>query len=215
MEIYYLGHACFKLKGKTSSIIIDPFNTETGLKLPKDMQADACLITHNHSDHNNQAAVTGSPVVLNGPGEYEVKGVAVTGIASYHDNVAGAERGANTIYNIYIDGLNIVHLGDLGQDALTEAQESEIGITDILLIPVGGTYTITAKQASSIVAQLEPRIIIPMHYGVEGLKYPLEGVASFLKEMGVESLEPVSKLSITKDKLPDEPQVVVLSKING
>lgn len=212
MDIYWGGQALFKLKGKTSTVIIDPFSLETGLKLPKDLQADSCLITHSHPDHNNPSALTGDPVVISGPGEYEVKGVAVTGVASFHDASSGSERGKNTIYHIYMDGLNIVHLGDLGQPELTEEQVDEIGITDVLLIPVGGVYTITAKEAPSIISQLEPRIVIPMHYKIDGLKYELEGVENFLKEMGAENVVPAPKLSITKDKLPEETQVVVLSK---
>ena len=110
------------------------------------------------------------------------------------------------------DNLNIVHLGDLGQVKLTEEQVAQIGETDILLIPVGSVYTINSKAASEIVSQLEPKIIIPMHYKTEGLKFELEGVEGFLKEMGAESVTAASKLTITKDKLPEEPQVVVLSK---
>ena len=136
----------------------------------------------------------------------------VTGIQSFHDNTSGSERGLNTIFHILMDGLNIVHLGDLGQNELTQEQIQLISQTDVLLIPVGGVYTITSKEAAQIVAQLEPKIIIPMHFKIDGLNVDLEGVDGFLKEMGVEGVETVSKLSITKDKLPDEPQVVVLNK---
>ncbi len=214
MDIYWGGAALFKLKGKTATIIIDPFDPEmTGLKLPKELEASACLITHSHHDHSNSQALTGNPVIIDGPGEYEVGGVAITGISSFHDASNGAERGKNTIYHIYMDGLNIVHLGDLGQTSLTQEQESEIGLTDILLIPVGGVYTIDAKAAAGVIAQLEPRVIIPMHYGLPGMKYQLDPVDNFLKEMAVENTTPQPKFSITKDKLPEEPQVFLLSKI--
>lgn len=212
MDIFWNGQACFKLKGKQSSVVIDPFDSEfSGLKLPKDLEADLCLITHDHQDHNNSKAVAGSPIVINGSGEYEVKGIAVIGITTYHDNTKGSERGKNTVYNIEIDGVNVVHLGDLGQ-TLTEEQVQEIGVCDILLIPVGGIYTITAKEAAEVVSQLEPKIIIPMHYKIDGLKFDLAPVEEFLKEMGVENTVPLNKLSITKDKLPEESQVVVLQK---
>lgn len=212
MDIYWYGQACFKLKGKSATIIIDPFAPEfTGLKLPKDLEADVAIKTHDHEDHSNLKAVTGNPVEIIGPGEYEVKGVSINGVQVFHDKKEGAERGKNTIYNIQIDGLNVVHLGDLGH-LLTEAQIQALGITDILLVPVGGTYTIDAKDAAEVVSQLEPKIIIPMHYGYPGLKFPLMGVDNFLKEMGTENIEPATKLSITKDKLPEEPQVVVLNK---
>ncbi len=111
-----------------------------------------------------------------------------------------------------IDGLNIVHLGDFGQSEISETQLTQIGEVDILLVPVGSVYTIDSKTAAKIVSQLEPKIIIPMHYKIEGLKFELDGVEGFLKEMGAEGVIPVPKLSITKDKLPEEPQVVVLSK---
>lgn len=212
MDIYWGGQALFKIKGKAVSVVIDPFGPEIGLKLPKDFSGDAVLITHSHSDHNNSAAVEGNPLVFSGPGEYEVKGAIITGIPSFHDDKNGAERGLNTIYQLIIDDLNIVHLGDFGQSELTETQVEQIETADILLIPVGGVYTISAKEASKVVSQLEPKIIIPMHYKIEGLTAPLEGVENFLKEMGAENVVPLPKLTISKDKLPEEPQVILLAK---
>lgn len=213
MDIYWYGQACFKLKGKNASVIIDPYDPDfTGLKLPKEFEADIILKTHDHKDHNNVRAVSGNPLIFGGPGEYESKGVVITGTSSFHDNLDGKERGLNTIYSITIEGLNVAHLGDLGQDTLTEEQIQAINV-DILLIPVGSVYTIDAKGATNIISQLEPKIIIPMHFGgIEGLKFPLDGVDKFLKEMGAEGINPIPKLSVTKDNLPEEPQVVVLSK---
>lgn len=218
MDIYWLGQACFKLKGKNATVLIDPYDPEfTGLKLPKELSADTVLITHAHKDHNNSEAATktpsgGTPMVFSEPGEYEVGGVVITGIDSFHDESGGSERGKNIIFHLLFDNLNIVHLGDLGQSKLTEEQLTQIGEVDILLIPVGSVYTINAKAAADIVSQLESKIIIPMHYKVEGLKFELEEVDNFLKEMGAEGVIAQQKLSITKDKLPEEPQVVVLSK---
>lgn len=218
MDIYWLGQACFKLKGKNATVVIDPYDPDfTGLKLPKDLQADVVLTTHGHNDHNNVSAISGpsgeTPPAFKDPGEYEVAGAVVTAISSFHDNKEGSERGKNIIFHLLLDNLNIVHLGDLGQSKLTEEQVAQIGETDILLVPVGSVYTIDAKAASEIMAQLEPKIIIPMHYKIEGLKFELEGVENFLKEMGAEGVLPQPKLFITKEKLPEEPQVVVLSKI--
>lgn len=213
MEILWYGHACFKLKGKTASVIIDSYNPEaTGLKLPKDMEADVAIRTHEHADHSNIESVTGSPVRVSGPGEYEVKGVAISGIPVFHDKSEGGERGKNTVYNINMDGINIVHLGDLGH-ILTEENLNTIGACDILLVPVGGVYTITPEEATEVIAQLEPKIVIPMHYKIEGLKYELSPIETFLKSYGAENVEPIAKLTITKDKLPEDTQVVVLSKI--
>lgn len=217
MDIYWYGQACFRIKGKNAAVIIDPYNPDyVGLKSPKDLQADIVLSTHSHQDHNFVSAVStadgGKPMVFDKPGEYEVAGVAVTGISSFHDNTQGSERGTNTIFHLLFDNLDIVHLGDLGQNKLTEEQVAEIGQTDILLVPIGSIYTLDAKAASEIVSQLEPKIIIPMHYKIEGLKFELEGADSFLKEMGAEGAVSQLKLSVTKEKLPEEPQVVVLNK---
>lgn len=217
MDIYWGGQALFRIKGKNATVIVDPFDPNfTGLKLPKDLVADVVLSTHDHGDHSNIAVVSSlsgdKPMAFKDPGEYEIAGVVITGIISNHDDKEGTERGKNIIFHLMIDGLNIVHLGDLGQSKLTEEQISQIGEVDILLVPVGSVYTINGKTAASIVAQLEPKIIIPMHFKIEGLKFELDGVEGFLKEMGVEGVVAQPKLSITKDKLPDEPQVVVLSK---
>ncbi len=212
MEVIWYGHASFKIKGKTGSVIIDPFDPEVvGLKLPRDLSADIAIKTHDHPDHNKMDLIKDAQLVIQGPGEYEYNGIAVTGVASYHDTKTGEERGKNTIYNIEVDGVNVVHLGDIGH-ILSEDQVADIGNTDILLIPIGGTFTIESKAASEIISQLEPKIVIPMHYKIEGLKFELETPEKFLKEMGAENIEPVNKLTITKDKLPDELQVVVLSK---
>lgn len=214
MDIYWYGQACFKLKGKTATVVFDPYDPNfTGLKVPKDLEADVILTTHSHQDHNNIKAVKPlreEVLTFSDPGEYEIGGVVITGVLSYHDDSQGSEKGMNTIFHLLFDGLNIVHLGDLGQSKLTEAQVQQISQTDILLIPVGGNYTIDGKQATEIIGQLEPKIIIPMHYKIDGLKFDLEGVDKFLKEMGQDTVETQPKLSITKDKLPEEGVVVVL-----
>lgn len=213
MDIYFLGQACFKIKGKNAILIIDPFDPFfTGLKLPKDLSADLVLITHQHQDHNFTSAVAGSPLIISGPGEYEKSSVSVVGIKSFHDKQKGAERGINIIYQISIDGINIVHLGDLGH-ILTDEQSRLIEAVDILMVPVGNKYTLNIEDAAKVVADLEPKIVIPMHYQIEGLK--IEGlldVKPFLKEMGAENVTAVPRLNIVKDKLPETTTVVVLNK---
>lgn len=212
MDINWFGQACFRIKGKNATVVIDPYDPDMlGLKLPKDLTADAVLQSHEHKDHSHLEAVTGDPIQITGPGEYEVKGISIVGVPTFHDKVQGAERGMNTVYNIAIDGINIVHLGDLGH-TLSEEQSQLIDVADILLIPVGGVYTIDAKEAAQVVSQLEPKVIVPMHYALPGLKVELAPVEDFLKELGKEVGEPVVKYSITKDKLPEEPQVVVFQK---
>lgn len=213
MEIAWFGQAAFRLKGKTATIVTDPFDPDfIGLKIPK-LEANIITSSHMHGDHNNLGAVSGAEFIANGPGEYEIKGVAFTGVSSWHDNKERAERGPNIIFTFNVDGVRIAHLGDLGQLALTDSQVEDIGDVDVVLVPVGGVFTINASVAAKVVAQLEPKIVIPMHYALPGLKVDLEPVDHFLKEMGKEGVAPVTKLTVSADKLPEEPQVVVLEKL--
>ena len=213
MEISFLGQAAFRLKGKTTTVVTDPFDPEfVGLKFPK-VEADIVTISHDHKDHNSALSVEGTPFLIQGPGEYEIKETAVVGVRGWHDDKDGGERGTNTLYNITIDGLKVAHLGDLGQKELTQNQVELLGTVDILLIPVGSVYTIDASSAAKITAQLEPKIIIPMHYFLPGLKFQLDPVDKFLKEMGQEEVNREVKLVITPDRLPEEPKVIVLEKI--
>lgn len=215
MQIFWQGHSCFQIlanisKGNQVKIVIDPFSEEIGLKLPK-MEADILLISHSHSDHNNKKAILGNPFLIEGPGEYEAKGVFIEGIHSWHDQKEGKERGENTIYKIEAEEIKICHLGDLGQKKLTDEQLERMGDVDILMIPVGGIYTISAKEAISIMAQIEPKITIPMHYSIPKLKIKLEDVEKFLKPLGIKKLEPLTKLSIKKrDLLPEEAKIILL-----
>ncbi len=209
MDIYHLGHSSFRIRGKQATVVTDPFSPEdTGLKFPK-VEGDIVTISHNHKDHNQASLVEGNPQVFMGPGEYEVKGVKLFGLTAFHDAAGGAERGRNIIFQIEMDGLRIVHLGDLGDKLNTEQAEILSG-ADILMIPVGGKYSLNAKLAVDVIAQLEPFIVIPMHYSVPKLKFELEPVVNFLKEFGKEDTKPLPKLSISKDKVPEELEVVVL-----
>lgn len=213
MDITYLGHSSFRLRGKNAIVVTDPYSEEhVGLKFPKHTAADIITVSHEHFDHNFISLVEGNPFIVRGPGEYEIKGVAIVGESSYHDNEKGAQRGGNTIYRIEIDGVSIVHLGDLGHTLSSEEIESLDGV-DILLVPIGGVYTIDAATAANLVNEIEPAIVIPMHYQRPGLSPKLKDLApisAFLKEIGKEGITPQSKLSITKDKIPEEMQVMVL-----
>lgn len=213
MEISHLGHSSFKLRGKNVTLITDPFDPAmVGLKFPK-LEADIVTISHDHNDHNFIKEISGNPLIINGPGEYEVKGADIIGLASFHDNQKGKLRGKNTIYRISLDDVSLVHLGDLGHELDDRDIEALDGI-DILLIPVGGFFTISASEAMAVISKLEPNIIIPMHYLTE--KYNQENFAkiatvdNFLKEMGKVGITPQPKLNITKDKIPAEPTIVVL-----
>lgn len=213
MVISWYGQACFKIQSGERTIAIDPFAKTIGLT-PPSIQADIVFVTHEHSDHNNVKAMKGEYFLVNGPGEYEVKGVKAKGIQSFHDNEQGLKRGLNTIYLIELEGIRVLHLGDLGQDLLDDQQVEEIGRVDILMIPVGGFFTIDAKQAVGIIQQLEPKIVIPMHYKVPKLTIPqLTGVSEFLKEFGGDDIEPQEKLVIKQKDFEQEEEktkVVVL-----
>jgi len=209
MEITWLGHSCFRLKGKQATVITDPFSPAIGYTLGK-VTADIVTVSHPHPGHSYIQGVASEPRVLKSPGEYESGGVLTVGVHTFHDNEKGVQRGKNTVFVIDVDDVMICHLGDLGH-ILTAEQVAEIDGVDVLLIPVGGASTIDAVQAAQIVRQLEPKIVIPMHYKTEAEKKDLETADRFLKEMGVKEAIAQPKLSVNKSSLPLTMQVVVLS----
>ncbi len=216
MQILWHGHSFFEIRTKPNKktkvkILIDPFDKSVGLPVPR-IGGDLVLVTHDHHDHNNVTAVTGEPFVIDGPGEYEIKNIFIQGIPSFHDDAKGQERGRNTIYLIESEGITICHLGDLGQKELTEGQLEKIGEVDILMIPVGGNYTISAKEAAKIMSQIEPRISIPMHYALPRVKVKLDPLSKFLKVFGLKTVKPMEKLVVKEKELPsvDEAKIIVL-----
>lgn len=215
MIINWKGQSCFQIsttpnKNGAISIVIDPFDNSYGLRVPK-LQADILLTTHDHKDHSNTKDVEGEYMLIDGPGEYDVKSISIQGINSFHDNVEGKERGLNTIYIIEAEDIRVCHLGDLGQKELTTEQLEKIGDVDILMIPVGGTYTIDSDEAVKILAQIEPRIIIPMHYHIPKLSLKIDGIDKFLKALGIKKPEVLPKLSIkSKDISNEEVKVIQL-----
>lgn len=216
MQIIWNGQSCFQIitnlgQGNQIKIVIDPFSEDIGLKLPK-LEADVLLITHGHHDHNNIKGVLGNPFLIEGPGEYEVKGISIEGISSWHDSKEGKERGGNTIYVIETEEIRLCHLGDLGQKELNEEQIDQIGDIDILLIPTGGVLTISPNEAIKIMSQIEPKIIIPMHYALPKLKVELEGLEKFLKPLGIKSVVPQPKLSIKKKDITTEEVKIIILK---
>ncbi|HLX55585.1 MAG TPA: MBL fold metallo-hydrolase [Ktedonobacteraceae bacterium] len=221
MEISWLGHSCFMLRGKNVTLITDPFSPVGAtlevarpsqvepLKLGK-LNAPIVTISHNHPGHNFAEGIGGNPRVVRGPGEYEISDVLITGVPSYHDDKRGAERGRNTIYVIHMDDLVICHLGDLGH-SLQEEQLEEVADADILLIPISGQNTLSAAQAAEVISQVEPHVVIPMHYR------PLDNITphpldKFCREMGIEAINEQPKLTINRSTLPVETQVVILSQ---
>ena len=216
MEISYLGHSSFKIKTKTATVITDPFDPDmVGLKFSPN-EAEIVTVSHAHKDHNAVEKVSGIKKIVEGPGEYEINGVSIIGLPSFHDSKKGEERGKNTIYVFEAEGLRLVHLGDLGH-ALSDDLIGEIGAVDVLMIPVGGFYTIGPKEASEIISKIEPYFVIPMHYKVtglsEGLAEKLLPVEDFLKESGI-TTETLPKFSLKKEDILEEQntKIIVLEK---
>lgn len=215
MEITHIGHSCFKLKGKDLTLVIDPYDPKIGYKLPK-LEADVLLTTHFHYDHHNVGGVIGYKLLIEYPGEYETKEVFIYGLPTFHDNKKGAERGKNTIYLIEVNGFSILHLGDLGHE-LEQTTLEKIGDVDVLMIPVGGVYTIDAEIAAKVISSIEPGIVIPMHYqtaDLTGLSQKIDGLDKFMDEMGVENnIKKMDKLKInSKSDIPQETEIVILNQ---
>ena len=188
--------------------MIDPFSKDIGLKPPR-IKDDLVLVTHKHYDHNNVEDAPPQAMIIDGPGEYEKQGIYVRGILSYHDKEQGKERGLNTIYVIKTENMSICHMGDFGQAEFEEGQIDNIGDVDILMVPVGGKYTINYKEAVGVVGKIEPKVIIPMHYKVKDLKLDIDGPDKFIKEMGLKP-EKVDKFKVAKKNLPTEEMVLVV-----
>jgi L-ascorbate metabolism protein UlaG (beta-lactamase superfamily) len=208
MEISWLGHSCFRIRGSHATIITDPYSPSLGYSLGKPT-ARIVTVSHQHSGHSYVQGVGGEPRSVTGPGEYEISGVLIIGIDTFHDREKGRKRGKNTVYLLEVDEIAVCHLGDLGH-VLTAEQVEELGDVDVLLLPVGGVSTIDAPMAAEVVRQLEPKVVVPMHYKTEALSWELEPVERFLKEIGVEQVVSQPKLSFTKSSLPASTQVFLL-----
>ncbi len=211
MEITWLGHSCFRIKGSHATVITDPYPPTLGYSLGKPT-AHIVTVSHQHENHSYVQGVQGAggkPRPITGPGEYEIKDVLIIGVATFHDAEKGVQRGKNTVYLMEIDEVSVCHLGDLGH-VLAAEQVEEIDNVDVLLLPVGGMSTINAPMAAEVVRQLAPKVVIPMHYKTEAISRELEPVEKFLKEMGVKQPEPQPKLSLTRASLPVSMQVFLL-----
>jgi len=209
MEITWLGHSCFLIRGKEKTIITDPYHPDLGYRLGEP-EADIVTLSHFHPGHNYIEGVANEPKLIKSPGEYEIGGTFITGVATFHDNRKGDLRGKNTIYIIEMDGITLCHLGDLGHP-LDPRLIEEIGDIDILFLPVGEVSTMPIDTAVEIVRQLEPPIVIPMHYKTEAFTGDLSPVDKFLDKMRIRELEAKPKLSITSSSLPSSTQTIVLN----
>lgn len=208
MEITWYGQSCFRLRDRLATVITDPYDKGIGYTLPR-VRADIVTVSHDHPDHNYVKGVKGQPKIIVAPGEYEIRGVFITGIPTFHDRKKGASRGRNTVFLFDFEGLTVCHLGDLGH-VPTQSQVEALSDIDVLLIPVGSVSTINAAQAAEVVSLLEPRLVIPMHYKTKALEVKLDSVSKFLKEMGLSKLATQESLKVTKSSLPDETQVMLL-----
>lgn len=211
MRIRWLGHACFLLTGAEGlRLVTDPFDPQIGYPAPK-VVADIVTVSHEHFDHNATDQVQGQPVVVRGPEKHETHGLEIRGVATFHDNQGGRQRGQNTVFCWVMDGVRVCHLGDLGH-LLTPAQVAEIGPQDILMVPVGGFFTIDAVQARQVVEAVTPGIVLPMHYKTPVLpaqQFPIQGVEDFSRHFSRAENQEI--LEVSAGNLPGETTVVILA----
>ncbi len=211
MKIKWLGHSSFLITSDNGTkLITDPYTTKETLTYGEIKEsADIVTVSHEHADHSNAAAVQGNPRVVRGVVTEEIKGIKITGASCFHDNEGGEKRGTNTIFCLEVDGVKVCHFGDLGH-RLSNEQVAGLGKVDILLIPVGGFYTIDAEAATEVSNRLRPRVIIPMHFRNEKCTFPIAGVDGFLQgKKDVRRLD-ASEAEFKAEQLPSSTEVVVL-----
>jgi len=210
VKIRWLGHSSFLLESQGGTkIVTDPFDGSVGYKMPK-IEADIVTVSHDHYDHNYAEGVQGDPEVVKTVGEWTISGVGIKSIPAFHDEVKGAKRGPILIFMFEIDGLRICHLGDLGH-LLSKAQEEQIGSPDVLLIPVGGTFTLDAEGAAAVMNQLSPKLTIPMHFKTPAVSMPIDPVDEFLEKAGSGERLESTTLEVTPESLGEKPRVVVMN----
>lgn len=208
MRIEWIGHACFRLTAQDgTTVITDPYDESVGIDMIE-LKADLITMSHEHHDHNETSMIVGDPVIARGPQLASVGSVTARAVNSWHDDAQGKLRGFNTVRIFGVDGLKIVHMGDQGcmpsEDVLEAIEDA-----DVMMIPVGGTYTVDAAGAKAIIERAKPRCVIPMHVKTAHCPYPIAKVDTFLAVMGAQGAEPVSELDITEGAVP---QGVVLMK---
>ena len=208
-EFKWFGHNCFRIRAREATVLTDPVDRTTGYVMPK-QTADVVTISHDHPGHVNLGAVKPAFATVQGPGEYEIHDVFITGIRTYHDDVRGAERGYNTVYLIELEGMVICHLGDLGH-SLTEEQAEAMANVDVLLVPAGGGTVLEPAQAVEVVGQLEPKVVIPMQYATAQGDQKLGPLATFCTELGVEVPTAEEKLVLRQSDLGETMRLVVLT----
>ena len=213
MKLQWLGHSSFRLEESTgTSVVTDPYHSYIGIEMPG-VTADVVTVSHKHDDHNNVEIIKGNPMIIDTVGSFDVKGIGILGIETYHDEVEGEKRGKNLIYKYRIDGIDVCHMGDIGEECTPELAEA-IGPVNILLLPVGGEYTIDAETAKDYVDKLMPDMVIPMHYRTRGVDLDIDKVDGFLRLFEDEVIEEVEDdtIEITRSQFDGEfTRVIVLT----
>jgi L-ascorbate metabolism protein UlaG (beta-lactamase superfamily) len=214
LDLTWLGHACFRLRGREVTILTDPYEGADWGYPPVATSANVVTISNDHPHHAGLSGIDGQPRVLRGPGEYEIGGALIWGVRTLQRKNGTARAPRNTAFIIQVEELTVCHLGDLADAPLGAEELSRIKDADVLLVPVGGNCTINATQAAAVVAQVEPKLIVPMHYATEETRghLPLDEIERFCKELGATDASPRARLSITPSSLPNEPTVVLLEK---
>ncbi len=209
MKVKWLGHASFLITSDSGTkIVTDPYVTGGGINYGEIKEsADIVTVSHKHGDHSNVAAVKGNPEVVSQAAE--VGGIEFKAISTYHDDTDGQQRGKNTIFCFVVDGVRVCHLGDLGH-RLSDKQVADVGAADVLLVPVGGYYTIDAGVATEVCNRLKPRVIIPMHYKNERCAFPIAAADEFLQGKEQVSRLDTSETEFKRGELPESTQIIVL-----
>ncbi len=215
MKIRYLGHSSFQLIESTgTTVVTDPYSDTVGFGMPK-VSADAVTVSHHHYDHDAASKIGGSPALIDKEGSYDLPGVEINSIKSFHDANGGKDRGENIIFKFSMDGIEVCHLGDIGEECSTELIESLLPV-NVLLIPVGGTYTIDAEQAKEYVDRIMPDIVIPMHFREKGKKLDIDRVEEFTDLFDDEEVvaEDRSEIEISREDLGgDVTKIIVMKKV--
>jgi L-ascorbate metabolism protein UlaG (beta-lactamase superfamily) len=206
VEISFLGNTCFRIKGKEVTVVTDPYTPAAG-RPPLKAQAEIVTVSRDDPAHNQVAAIGGEPRAINGPGEYEIRGVLISGVATFGEGSGTKQRPRNTVYVMQMDDLRLCHLGGLGHVLSTE-QVDEIGTVDVLFVPASGGSLDTSK-AAEVISQIEPSIILPMQYSSSD-EDGIATIAKFCHEMGLRQIIPQPRFTIAKGSIPAETQVVVL-----
>lgn len=208
-EIKWLGHACVRLRGRDVTVLMDPVGPETGY-LPSKQRADIVTVSHPHPGHRNLELVRPGYRLIEGPGEYEIKGTFITGIRTYHDDEQGRRLGKNTVYVVDLDGVQVCHLGDLGH-VLSDEQAELLSDVDVLLISVGGGPTLDADRAVEVIGQIEPHIVIPLQFRTEHGDAARDPLERFMRAMGVTEWSTRETLTVRKGEFGEAVEVVVLA----